>query len=370
MRGVDLGFQPEQVYAFDIYPPPRYADEDAARSLYGRLIDRVAAVPGVRGAAFVNHTPLGGAISTNMLVPGVAPDPNGADAALYKTASDTYASVMGLRVVRGRWFTRAEVDARTTGVIVSEAVARRFWPDADPIGRSITVYRSSQARPRFGEAEPSTVLGVVAPVRHFGPAAQPPSEIYLPYTRDPWGWGSIVVRSAQPSSVIRRRVEQALVEVEPELPLSGTSGAGFRMMSTGVEDYMAPRRMSAGLAGALAVVALLVASLGLYALAAYSVSQRTGEFGVRMALGATPRQIVQRVLLDGGRLALVGVVAGVFGATWLGRILANQLFETSATDPVAIGLAAAALVVVLLVALWIPARRAAQLDPTVALRAD
>ncbi|MBC7895579.1 MAG: ABC transporter permease, partial [Cytophagaceae bacterium] len=239
MRAVDVGFRPEQTYAFDIYPPsPRYRDEDAARSLYGRLIDRVAAVPGVGGVAFVNHTPLGGAISTNMLVPGVAPDPNGGDAALYKTASDTYAEVMGLRVVKGRWFTRAEVEARGTGIVVSEDVARRYWPDEDPIGRSLTVYRSSQARPRFGEAEPSTVIGVVAPVRHYGPATLAPWEVYLPYTREPWGWGSIVVRSSLAPSVIRASVERALIEVEPDLPLSGTAGAGFRMMGTGVEDFM------------------------------------------------------------------------------------------------------------------------------------
>ncbi|MBC7895578.1 MAG: FtsX-like permease family protein [Cytophagaceae bacterium] len=128
--------------------------------------------------------------------------------------------------------------------------------------------------------------------------------------------------------------------------------------------------MMTGLALSLALVALFVASLGVYALSAYSVSQRTGEFGVRMALGATPSQIVHRVLLDGGRLALAGVVAGALGATWLGHILENQLYETSARDPIAIALAAGALVLVLLVALWIPARRAARLDPTVALHAE
>ena len=371
VQDAELGYRPEQVVAIDVHPPsPRYDDEDAARSLYVRLLDRVAAVPGASAVGFVNHTPLGGFITTRVSVPGVAPDPSGGDVALYKTASASYAAVMGLRLVKGRWFTLAEVDARATGVVISDAVARRYWPNADAIGRSLTVYRSSQARPGYGDPEPSTVIGVVAGVRHFGPAAEPSAEVYLPFTREAWGWGSLVIRSTIPSDALRRNIELALLEVEPDLPLGGATGGGFRTLSDGLSTFVAPRRISTALAAALAGVALLVASLGLYALAAYSVSQRTAEFGVRLALGATPGAIVRRVLGDGGKLALGGIALGLVGSVGLGRVLASQLYDTSPADPVALVAAALALAVVVLAALWLPARRAARMDPTVALRSE
>jgi predicted permease len=371
MQGADLGYRPEQVVAIDVYPPAgRYDDEDAARSLYRRLVDRVAAVPGVAAAGFINHTPLSGWITTAVRVPGVEPDPSGADAALYKTASEDYAGVMGLRVERGRWFTRADVDSRATGVVVSAAVARRFWPNVDPIGRTLTIFRSSQARAGFGEPEPSIVIGVVADVRHFGPANPPAAEVYLPFTREAWGWGTIVVRTTATGDAFRRSLEQALLEVEPDLPLAGASGGGFRTMTQGLETFMVPRRISTGLAAASAGLVLLVAAIGLYALAGYSVSQRTGEFGVRMALGATPGAIVRGVLRGGVGLVAAGLVLGAAGALGLGRVLASQLFETSPADPVAFAASAGFLGAALFLALWLPARRAARLDPTVALRTD
>jgi hypothetical protein len=277
---------------------------------------------------------------------------------------------MGLRVERGRWFTRADVDSRATGVVVSAAVARRFWPNVDPIGRTLTIFRSSQARAGFGEPEPSIVIGVVADVRHFGPANPPAAEVYLPFTREAWGWGTIVVRTTATGDASRRSLEQALLEVEPDLPLAGASGGGFRTMTQGLETFMVPRRISTGLAAASAGLVLLVAAIGLYALAGYSVSQRTGEFGVRMALGATPGAIVRGVLRGGVGLVAAGLVLGAAGALGLGRVLASQLFETSPADPVAFAASAGFLGAALFLALWLPARRAARLDPTVALRTD
>jgi hypothetical protein len=307
---------------------------------------------------------------TVVTVPGVSPDPDGNDTALYKTASEDYADVVGLRIVQGRWFTRAEVDAMAPGVVVSEAMAQRFWPAGDAIGRAITLRRSSQARPRFGEPEASTVIGVVAGVRHFGPTTDAPWEVYLPFTREAWAWGSIVVRSSLANTVLRRNVEGALREVDPDLPVGSATGSGYRTFAEGVDVFFAPRRVSTALAAGLAGAALLIASLGLYALSAYSVSQRTAEFGVRMALGASPQAIVGQVLRDGGRLAGAGIALGIAGAVALGRVLASQLFGVAATDPVTFAVAAALLTAVLLVAVWIPARRAARLSPVAALRAD
>lgn len=371
MRRVDPGYRPEDVLAIDIHPPARpYDDEEAARALYRRLVDAAAAIPGVRHAAFINHVPLGGAMPTRVLVPGVAPDPDGGDYALYKTASEGYAEALGLRLVRGRWFTREEVDAIGTGVVISEAVARRFWPDADPIGRSLTVYRSSQARPNYGAAAPATVVGVVGDVRHFGPSQPGAQEVYLPFTREAWGWGSIVVRSSLNRADVRRALEQALRAVEPELSFGGAGGAGFRVLAADLDTWYAPRRLAVQLASGLAALALLVASLGLYALSAYAVSQRTGEFGVRMALGASPGRVLQGVMGEGLRLVVLGGLLGVAGALALGRVLAAQLFDTSARDPLALTGAVLALAVVLCVALLVPARRAAGLGPSEALRAD
>ncbi len=368
---VDLGYRTEQIVAMDVYPPsPRFDAESDAASLYRQLVDRAAAIPGVQNAAFINHTPLGGWMPTVVSAPGVSPATNGSDAALYKTASEEYADVVGLRIVKGRWFTRAEVDAGAPGVVISEAVATRFWPDGDAIGRAITVHRSSQARPGFGDPQPSTVIGVVAPVRHFGPTADAPWEVYLPFTRQAWAWGSVVVRSNLPPAVLRRNLESAMREVEPDMPMGAATGAGYRTFAEGVEGFIAPRRVATILGAGLAAVALLIASLGLYALSAYSVSQRTSEFGVRMALGAAPGAIIRDVLRDGGRLALVGIALGLAGAVGMGRVLASQLFGVAPTDPMAFTAAAALLIAVLMFALWFPARRASRLDPVTALREE
>jgi hypothetical protein len=232
------------------------------------------------------------------------------------------------------------------------------------------VYRSSQARPGFGSAEPSTVIGVVADVHHFGPSPGGVAEVYLPYTREVWGWGSIVMRSALSPGELRRLAEAKLREVDPDLMLNGSGRTGFRELGRDLDRFVAPRRVALLIAVGLAALAVVVASLGLYALVSYGVSQRTGEFGIRMALGASPGAVRQRVLSEGWRLVAAGSAIGVAGAMGLGRVLANQLFETSTRDPVAIAVAVVVLAAVLTLALYIPARRASRCEPTEALRSE
>ncbi len=371
MQAVDIGYTPDGVFAIDVSPPKgRYGDEAGARVFFRRLIEVTAAIPGVEHAAFVNHVPLGGAIQTGVRVPGVDPDPDGADAAMYRTASEEYATVMGLRLVRGRWFTREEVEGAGTGVVISESVARRYWPDADPIGRSLTIFRSAQTRPGFGDPEPSTVLGVIRDLRAFGPSNPAVAEVYLPFTREVWGWGSVVVRSGLAPADLRRSVERALREVEPELSLSVSGRTAFRPLNDALASFYTPRRIAVLLATGLAALAMLVASLGLYALLAYAVTQRTGEFGVRMALGATPGAVRMGVLREGWRLVCVSLVLGTGGALGIGRLLASQLFETPGHDPVALGVTLGMLALVFTGALYLPAHRASTLSPTEALRSD
>ena len=371
MQTVNIGYAPSAVYAIDVNPPRgRYDDEVAARSLYRRLVDAAARVPGIEASAFINHVPLGGAISTRVSVPGVAPDPNGLDQALYKTASEGYASAVGLRVVRGRWFTREEVDAVGSGVVISESVANQFWPGENPIGRTLTVYRSSQARAGFGSPEPSTVLGVVSDVRHFGPTQPGSREVYLPFTREAWGWGSLVVRTRLNEADVRRALEGVLRTTEPELSVGGVGGQGFRVLRTDLERFFAPRRLAVLLATGLAALALLVAMLGLYALSAYAVAMRTGEFGVRMAIGASPERVRREVFLGGARLVALGTALGVAGALALGRLVAALLYDTSSRDPLVLATAVGTLAVALCASLAVPARRASRLSPTEALRVE
>ena len=367
---VDMGFEPEGALAMAVYPPAeRYPNEESAAGLYRRLIERVAREPGVSHASFVNHRPLMSGVPTGVQVPGYVPEANAPLLPLYKTASEGYAEAVGLRLVRGAWFTRADIDGRSTGVVVNAGMAKRLWPNDNPIGRSLAVHRSSQARPGHGNPLPSIVIGVIADVRHFGPEQDPVDEVYLPFTRETWDWGSIVVRTTGRSGVARA-LRRAVLEVEPGLPTGDAANDGFAPLSDDLRTFLAPRRLSTWLVVGFAATALLLGALGVYTVAAFAVARRTREVGVRMALGATPAVVRWMVLRESIALGVLGSVLGVVAAVMLGRYVRSLLYGTQTSDPFAMIGAIAVLLSTLILATLVPASRAAALTPSAALRSD
>ena len=374
---VDLGFDSTNLMAFSVAPPvPKYETSDQAAALYTRLRETIANIPGVEGVAISNHTPLGGGwVVTNFVVPGRPTAPNGDDAAIYKTVSASYLGVMKARLLRGRWFD--EDDMRTQGntIVINEQLAKQIWPNADPIGKAITIYRSSQARPGFGEAMPSTVIGVVAGTRHLSVTDEPVNEVYVPYTREVWPGVALLIRTRGDPRTVEPAVRRAALAMEPELPVSGsTAWHAFEPIGANIARMVAPRRTVMTLVLAFGVAALGLAALGVYGVTAFGVALRRREFGVRLAIGATPRNLTAMVLRQGAGLAavgvLVGIVAGLVATRALRASIDSALFRTSPFAILPTISAAIILVGVAVASTWLPARRAARTDPLLVLRAE
>ena len=374
---VDLGFDPDHLALFWIAPPaPKYDQPDQAAALYARLRDAAAAVPGVEGVAISNHGPLtGGYVVTKYVVPGRTAPADGSDAALYKTVGESYLDVMKARLVRGRWFTAADIRGASDGVVINERLAKRVWPNADPVGQPITVFRSSQARPGFGDPLPSVVIGVIADMHHISISDDPVDEVYVPYTREVWPGIGLLIRARGEPLALEPMLRRALLAVEPDLPVLGSARwRTFEPIGTYIARLLAPRQLVLRLVLGFAGVALALAAIGVYVVIAFGVAQRTREIGIRMAVGATTRDVMALVLRQSLMLAGIGAVAGIGGGIAIARVLRasldSVLYRTSPFALLPLVTAAGALGAITLAAAWMPARRAAGVDPVMALRSE
>ena len=369
VQEVPLGFDPENLVAVRIAAPPAARDDPAqAAAFYERLLQAVRVVPGVQSAALVNHVPIGGGyVPTPVEVEGV-PATAGNDA-LYRTAGETYLRTMRMRIVRGRWLSDDDVRSRTPHFVVNETMAKRFWRSQDPVGRRVTLRRAAQGRPDFGQPLPGTVIGVVADVRQFGPEVDVDPEVYVPHTVEVWPSITVVARATNADRVIPA-MRQAVLQVDPSIPLTAEGASSFRTATTMVSTNLARRRFTTSLVGTFSAVAFLLAVLGLYSVIAYGVAQRTREIGIRVAVGATSRDIIRLVVAEGAKVTVAGVVIGAASAAVATRFIQAMLFGTTARDPVAYLGVVTVLVSSALLATYLPARRAAQTDPMVAMRTD
>ena len=371
LQSVDLGFIPEDRVAIAITPPGgKYADAAAAAGLYRRLVDRVAAVPGVRDVALVNHLPFGGgAVASPVQVDGRTDDVTRLPQAFYRTASEGYLRTMGMRVARGRWFTDVDMRERD-GFVINETLAKQLWPGADPLGQRITLRRSSQARPDFGQPISGHVIGVLRDVRQQSIGDKPSPEVFVPWTLEVWPWITLVAHVQNPQRDIPL-LRRAILEVDPGIPVAGENlQGGFVTIERTLSSSVAQQRIATSLLGSFAAGALLLAAIGMYGVIAYGITQRTREMGVRMALGASERRILRLVLGEGIRLALIGAVIGILGALASTRLIQSLLYETVPTDPMTFLVTPILLGGVALLATYLPARRATRLDPTLAIRGD
>jgi predicted permease len=361
LQHVSPGFQTENVATFNVQlSPGQYPDVARQGLFHQQLTERLAAIPGVTSAAGINNLPVvsGGNTRSPFVLEGTAiPPMNERKLAVRSNPTPGYFATMGIPLKAGRDFTWRDVDKQPNVVILSESTARRLFPDGgNPVGRRLITGIASI---------PREVVGVVGDVRAENLSTAPGDTMYYPTAQVGDTFFSYAVRSTRPAATLRDEVKAAVRALDPGIPI-----ANVQTFDSLLIESISDRRLVMGLVGLFALLALVLAGLGIYGVISYSVSQRTGEIGVRMALGASPALIVGLVLREGLKLTLIGLAVGLVVAFGLTRLLASQLYEISATDPMIFAGVSIFLAAVGFLACWIPAHRATKVDPLVALRAE
>jgi predicted permease len=361
LQNVSPGFDAANVTAFGLQlSPGQYPDIAKQSAFYQQFVERLAAIPGVTAASGVTNLPViaGGNTRSPMAVEGDSlPPVNQRRLAVRANTIPGYFAAMGIPLKQGRDFDWRDDTSRPNVVIVSEATAKRLFPNGEnPIGRRLITGIASV---------PREIVGVVGDVRAEGLAQAGGDQMYYPTMQLGDGFFSFVVRSTRPAASLRDDIRAALRTLDRGMPLDQV-----QPLETLMTQSISDRRLVMGLVGGFALLALFLASLGIYGVIAYSVAQRTSEIGVRMALGASPLTVVNLVLREGLQLTALGLGIGLAASFALTRLLSSQLYEVSATDPVIYGGVALFLALVAAFACAIPAWRAARIDPLVALRND
>ena len=378
LMAVDPGFHSTGVLVVPVdLPGSRYPEAHQRRAFYDQVIANVEALGGVQAAGAVSHLPLGGADNWMPFAVHGRPAPAAGQEpyAPFRVATPRYFSTLGIPLRRGRFF--GEEDSRQAVpvirwypqqpnpagfdkpqpvpvAIVSEAAARQFWPGEDPIGQQIRVLFSPDI----------TVVGVVGDVKHNGLNLPSYPHIYLPHNQEPWNSVSLVVKTAVPPMQLASAVRERIRALDARLPITVRTMDDVLAASTGRP------RLYAAVTGVFGMVALLLSIVGIFGVVSYVAARRTHEIGLRMALGAQRREILGLVVGQGMRPIVAGIGIGILGAIGLTRFIAKLLFGVAPLDPVTFGLVIAVLLAVGLIACWIPARRATQVDPLTALRAE
>jgi predicted permease len=349
---VDMGFRPERAAALRIDPNASYKTQEQKNSYFTEALHRVMDVPGIEGAGLSDALPLGHNRSWGVAAKGVQYTPQNFPNGFPRIISDGYFHAMGIPLRAGRDFTERDTKGALPVIILNETCARTLWPGEDPIGKIVA------------EDVDRTVVGVVGDVHHMALEEGSGNEFYIPMrqTQD-YGTVDLVVRTSLPTAELASRLREALRPIEPDLPT-----ANMRTLQTVVDRAVSPRRFVVWLLGGFAGFALVLASLGIYAVISYSVSQRTQEIGIRMALGASAEMLQRSILLQTLGLAGIGMVVGVVASWVLARALSGLLFGVTSSDPVTFGGMLVILTGVAALAGYLPARRASRIDPMSALR--
>jgi putative ABC transport system permease protein len=358
LQRVPLGFDPEGVLAFQITLPPLKYPMAKRIVFHHALIDALRTVPGARSVGLSSGIPFGVGNYTQSPVgaPGKSALPPDASVPIdWRVVSPGYFQTVRIPILRGRDFTDSDVESAPSVMIVSRATARILWGDDDPIGRTIR---------RVADRKDFTVVGVVGDVRSASLNRESPALYYSSGVRT-WTLMDVVVRSDVDHTALMASIRREVRKLDPDLPLSNV-----RPMTEWVTTSAAQPRLNASLLAVFACVALLVAAIGTYGVLAYSVSQRTKELGLRMALGADRRDLLGLVVREGMLVAAVGIVLGVAVAALMGRTLSALVFGVSVWDPMSYAGVLALLALVSLVSCLVPALRASRVDPMEALRLE
>jgi putative ABC transport system permease protein len=360
LQQTNPGITPEALVSveFDL-PATTYKDAERASDFYRRLVTQVQSSPGVQSVSFGTNQPLSGnAGSDPFAIEGRKLDPTNLTSAGWQLVGANYLKTLGIPLVKGRDFTTEDMQPGAPPVaVINERMAARYWPNEDPIGRRITLGLPRPENPWI------TIVGIARDVPHRAVGSKPEPDWYASRLPAPQRHRFLFVRSALPASTLTATIRNTVAAIDPHQPLTSV-----KTMEQVISTTTAPRRFNALLLGVFAAIALLLAALGIYSVISYSITLRTQEIGIRMALGANRPAILRMVLRKGIVLTLTGTALGLAGAFALTRWMSSLLFGVSASDP-------ATYVIVLIVALGaallacsIPASRASRVDPLIALR--
>ena len=358
LMNVDPGLKTEHVLAMNLsLPASRYREDHQRNAFFQSVLERVAAVPGVQSAAMIQNLPFAGGGGSFYFIDVEGRPPAKPGEYLrgeFHAISPDYFRTLSIPMRRGRAFTERDTKDAPGVIIITESMARTYFPSADPIGKQITILNGEK---------PRTVIGVVGDVKQKGLDKDVVPEMYVPYPQFPTFGAAFVAHTTPDPLSLLAAIKEQVWAVDKELPIYQVS-----TMDQLLAESVAQRRFNALLLGVFAGLALLLASVGLYGVMSYAVSQSTREIGIRLALGAQAGNVLKLVMGQGMVLTLIGLGVGIAGAFGLTRLLSNLLYGVTATDPLTFIAVSVLLMGVAFAACYLPARRATKVDPMVALR--
>ncbi len=362
LNDVNPGFDTRNLVLFDMRPPLSEYSGAKQTALFRQLTERLAALPGVASVTPTSIAPLSNSYEDDDFVPvGVPIAPGQETAADNSTVGDGYFATFRIPILMGRGFAPTDTETSPRVAVVNQALVRQFFPNENPIGKSFTTSGSKNEKPTY------QIVGVCADTRYGSLRKEPPPLFYLDYRQAPeidWGM-TFAVRTRTARAAITPSLRKAVQSVDRNLPL-----IDVRTQQEQIDELLMTERIFADLTTAFGVLALVLACIGIYGLMAYSVARRTNEIGIRMALGARKEQVLRMVLGEAVWMTAFGIAAGLAGALGLGRLIASQLYGLRSWDPPTLAATAGLLVLVTLAASWMPASRAADVDPSQSLRAE
>lgn len=369
LQSTHLGLNPHNVLMADLLLSKRYADPERRATFVREILDSVSTLPGVQHAAVHTDPPfLGGGAKETFHVEGHEdPSPRHGHVFAFDVISKDFFAAMGIPLKRGRGLDQRDTPAGAPVVIVNETMARQFWPNADPIGKRIRFYYDNDPRRWL------SVIGVVGDVRYRGRDFEPAPQVFVPYLQNPYRSlpypqspdVSLVVRTTADPTKLMRAVQARIWAVDKDQPISG-----IQTIEQALSQSVANRRVYLLLLSVFAVIALLMATSGIYGLVSYAVARRTREMGIRVALGASAGKVLALVIRQGMFLTFIGVGTGIAGSLALTKVISGLLYGITPTDGSTFIGMALFFFAVAFIATYIPARRAAAVDPTVAFRCE
>jgi predicted permease len=352
---VDKGFVSDNVLIADVDPGLQGYTRSRTEGFYRQFTERMLNIPGVRAVGLIDQLPLSlGSSDHGVTIPGYNPGPNENMSIRYSSVSPGFFEAMGIPLTKGRAFTAQDDSAAAPGIVVNEQFAKRFWAGKDPIGQTVHVSGRDQ-----------TVIGVV-PTGKYERLGEDPTAFMYHAQAQLWQTGmSILVRTTSDPELLTPQLRAEVSALDPDLPVSS-----IRTLNSHLGIALLPARLIGGVLGIFGLLGLILASVGIYGVMAYAVSQRTREIGIRMAVGAARSDVIRLVMRQGMAVVLIGTLIGMLGALGLARLIRGLLYGENALDPVTFAAVPVVLIGVAMLATFVPARRASAVDPVQALRRE